>query len=342
MRARIAIALSAAAALTLSACSTEDSTEAGSSGSAAEGGDISLVVTTTPLGSVASQIATCAGGTSTTLMPTGADPHDFSASSAQVADMVRADLVIANGLGLESGLDGSLDQVEADGTEVFRLAEHIDPLPFGEMEPGHEGETAEEHAAHAEDEPGHEGETAEEHAAHGDLDPHFWLDAARMADAAGQIGDKVAEQTGDARWSECGAEVSAELTDLDEELRETLSVIPEDRRALITDHDSFGYFNEAYGFRSVGVVVPGGSTEAQPSSQDLARLAGVIEEEGAPAIFSNTAVNPGLVDALAAEVGEEVTVVPLFVGSVGPEASGAADYQGMMRENARLIVDALS
>lgn len=321
MRASIAIALSAAAALTLSACSTDSTDGADNTGNNAGPGDISLVVTTTPLGSVTSQIAACAGGASTTLMPAGADPHDFSASSSQVADMVKADLVIANGLGLEGGLDASLDQVEEDGTEVFHVAEKIDPLPFGEDEPGHADE--------------------DEHG-HGDLDPHFWLDAARMADAAGQIGDKVAEQTGDASWSECGAEVAGELTALDAELREALAVVPGDRRALITDHDSFGYFNDAYGFRSVGVVVPGGSTEAQPSSQDLARLAGVIEEEGVPAIFSNSAVNPGLVDALAAEVGEEVKVVPLHVGSVGPEGSPAADYQGMMRENARLIVDALA
>lgn len=321
MRATTAIALSAAAALTLSACSTDSTDGADNTGNNAGPGDISLVVTTTPLGSVTSQIAACAGGASTTLMPAGADPHDFSASSSQVADMVKADLVIANGLGLEGGLDASLDQVEEDGTEVFHVAEKIDPLPFGEDEPGHADE--------------------DEHG-HGDLDPHFWLDAARMADAAGQIGDKVAEQTGDASWSECGAEVAGELTALDAELREALAVVPGDRRALITDHDSFGYFNDAYGFRSVGVVVPGGSTEAQPSSQDLARLAGVIEGEGAPAIFSNSAVNPGLVDALAAEVGEEVKVVPLHVGSVGPEGSPAADYQGMMRENARLIVDALA
>lgn len=321
MRATTAIALSAAAALTLSACSTDSTDGADNTGNNAGPGDISLVVTTTPLGSVTSQIAACAGGASTTLMPAGADPHDFSASSSQVADMVKADLVIANGLGLEGGLDASLDQVEEDGTEVFHVAETIDPLPFGEDEPGHADE--------------------DEHG-HGDLDPHFWLDAARMADAAGQIGVKVAEQTGDASWSECGAEVAGELTALDAELREALAVVPGDRRALITDHDSFGYFNDAYGFRSVGVVVPGGSTEAQPSSQDLARLAGVIEEEGVPAIFSNSAVNPGLVDALAAEVGEEVKVVPLHVGSVGPEGSPAADYQGMMRENARLIVDALA
>ena len=314
MRSRFAIGLVATTALVLSACSDADT-----AGTKAEqaAGDISLVVTTTPLGSVTEQIATCAGGTSTTLMPVNADPHDFSASSAQVADMVKADLVIANGLGLEGGLDASLQQVEADGTEVLHVAEHIDPLPWGDHEHEHEDHD------------------------HGDLDPHFWLDVARMAEAAQLIGDEVAERTGDDTWSECGAEVSGELTALDEEIREDLSVIPEERRTIVTDHEAFGYFNNAYDFHSAGVVIPGGSTEAQPSSADLASLAGVIREENVPVIFANAAVNQTLVDALASEVGEDVQVVSLYEGSVGPNDGPAADYQGMMRENARLIVEAL-
>ena len=324
MRSRFAIGLVATTALVLSACSDADTADTTGTKAEQAAGDISLVVTTTPLGSVTEQIATCAGGTSTTLMPVNADPHDFSASSAQVADMVKADLVIANGLGLEGGLDASLQQVEADGTEVLHVAEHIDPVPWGDHE--HE---------HAHEEEGHEGHN------HGDLDPHFWLDVARMAEAAQLIGDEVAERTGDDTWSECGAEVSGELTALDEEIREDLSVIPEERRTIVTDHEAFGYFNNAYDFHSAGVVIPGGSTEAQPSSADLASLAGVIREENVPVIFTNAAVNQTLVDALAAEVGEDVQVVSLYEGSVGPKDGPAADYQGMMRENARLIVEAL-
>lgn len=317
MRSRFAIGLVATTALVLSACSDADTADTTGTKAEQAAGDISLVVTTTPLGSVTEQIAACAGGTSTTLMPVNADPHDFSASSAQVADMVKADLVIANGLGLEGGLDASLQQVEADGTEVLHVAEHIDPLPWGDYEHEHEGHN------------------------HGDLDPHFWLDVARMAEAAQLIGDEVAERTGDDTWSECGAEVSGELTALDEEIREDLSVIPEERRTIVTDHEAFGYFNNAYDFHSAGVVIPGGSTEAQPSSADLASLAGVIREENVPVIFTNAAVNQTLVDALAAEVGEDVQVVSLYEGSVGPKDGPAADYQGMMRENARLIVEAL-
>lgn len=67
----------------------------------------------------------------------------------------------------------------------------------------------------------------------------------------------------------------------------------------------------------------------------------MVRETGTPALFSNTAVMSSLVDAVAAEVGGGVTVVPLYVGSVGPEGSGAETYAGMMVTNATLIADAL-
>ncbi len=321
MRARIAIGLATATAtvLALTACSNAE-----------DGGptDVSIVATTTPLGSVVGQIAACAGGTADTLMPVNADPHQFSASSSQVADMVKADLVVANGLSLEGGLDASLQQVAADGTEVFRVAEHIDPLPWGAGDHGDEG--------------GHDGHEGHEGHAHGEYDPHFWLDVSRMAAAAQQVGDKVAALTGSDEWATCGAEVAEELTALDGEVRDALADIPEERRVIVTDHEAFGYFNNAYGFHSAGVVIPGGSTEAQPSSQELAGLADVIREEDVRVIFTNAAVNQRLVDALAAEVGGEVRVVSLYEGSVGPKDGPAADYQGMMRENARLISEALA
>lgn len=321
MRARIVTGLVAATALVLSGCSDSGADSTGA-------GDVSIVATTTPLGSVVEQIATCAGGTATTLMPVNADPHQFSASSAQVSDMVKADLVVANGLGLEGGLDASLQQVESDGTEILRVAEHVDPLPWGGVDE-HAGESPEEHAAHA-----------DEHS-HGELDPHVWLDAARMARAAEVIGDTVAEKTGEQSWAECGAQVATELDELDSEIRETLATVPEERRTIVTDHEALGYFNAAYDFHSAGAVIPGGSTEAQPSSRELAALAAVIREENVPAIFTNAAISQTLVDAVAAEVGEDIRIVSLYEGSVGPEDSPASDYQGMMRENARLIVAAL-
>src|SRR5699024_11800835 len=102
---------------------------------------------------------------------------------------------------------------------------------------------------------------------HGEYDPHSWLDVSRMAAAAQQVGDKVAALTGSDEWATCGAEVAEELTALGGEVRDALADIPEERRVIVTDHEAFGYFNNAYGFHSAGVVIPRGSTEAQPSSQ---------------------------------------------------------------------------
>lgn len=109
----------------------------------------------------------------------------------------------------------------------------------------------------------------------------------------------------------------------------------------MTDHDAFGYFADAYDFEVAGVVVPGGSTLARPSSAEMAALARTVRETGVPAIFANTANPQALVDALAQEVAR-VDVVDLYVGSLGDPGSGAESYQGLMTTNARRIAHALA
>lgn len=301
-------------------------TACGADAAGSEGDDVVVVATTTPLGSVMDEIAQCAGGESVTLMGPGDDPHDFSPSSQQVVSMATADVVVANGLGLEASLENAMESAESDGARILEVAPEVDPLPFGEEE---------EHA----DE--HEGEDSDEHEHEGE-DPHFWLDAGRMATAATVIGDEVSQATGDDAWTRCGSEVAEELEQTDTEVREILSDVPMDQRVLVTDHEAFGYFAEAYDFRIAGVVIPGGSTDAEPSSADVAALVDVVRDEGVPALFTNTAVSSKLVDAVAAEAGQDVQVVPLYVGSVGEHGGPAADYPGMVTENARAVAAALT
>jgi zinc/manganese transport system substrate-binding protein len=109
----------------------------------------------------------------------------------------------------------------------------------------------------------------------------------------------------------------------------------------VTDHDAFGYFSEAYDFEVAGVVIPGGSTLAEPSSEEFAGLVEVVREAGVRAVFANTAHRTVLIEALCAEVGD-VAVVELYVDSLGAEGSGAEDYAGMMLTDARLVAQALS
>lgn len=310
-------------ALLMSGCASSDS----GSGDSPDGATV--VATTTVWGDVAGQIVACAdSGEVTTLMPIGADPHDYSASSQDVATMVAADLVIANGLGLEEGLGATLDSARSDGATILEVAPLLDPMPFGEDE-------GEEHAG----EETAVGEAQDEHSH--SQDPHVWLDVARVATAAGLIGDTLAEATGDAAFRECGQSLQAELTALDGEVAATLAAVPADMRVLVTDHDAFGYFAEAYDFTVAGTVIPGGSTLAKPSSEDLADLVETVKRSGVPAIFANLANPQALVDALATEVGD-LEVVPLYEGSLGGPGSGADTYQGMMRTNAERIAAALA
>jgi len=333
-----AAALAAAAPLT--ACSSEDTTVE----SVQETSDsVTVVATTTMLGSVAEQIAACAdtGSTVTTLMPIGADPHDFSPSSAQVAAMVQADVVVANGLGLEAGLDDALENAASDGATVLEVAELVDPIPFGEHGDERGDDHADEHSDdHNDDEIKEEDHSDDEHD-HGDEDPHFWFDMNRMASVAQIIGNELATSGGQV-YADCGAQVAEEIRAAEAEVRAALESVPADQRILVTDHDALGYLADVYGYEIAGTVIPAGTTLAEPSSADLAELVEVIQQEGVQVVFTNTADPSALSDAVAAEVGGDVQVVNLYVGSLGGPDSGAEDYLSMMRTNADLISSALT
>ena len=315
----------AAATLVLSACGSADSSAPQPAATPAASA-VNVVATTTMLGDVVGQILSCAGGTVTVLMPAGTDPHDFSASSDQVAAMVTANLVVANGLGLEAGLTDAFENAAADGAKVFEVGPLVDPIEFGAgaHEEGHEEEGHEEE--------GHE---------HGSLDPHFWFDMNRMALAAELIGAELAESTGDGAYATCATTTAANIRTAEAGVRTALESVPADQRILVTDHEALGYLADTYGYEIAGTVSPSGTTLAEPSSADLAALVATIKAEGVTAIFANVAQTTGLAEAVAAETGTPIKIIPLYVESLGAPDSPAATYLQMMQTNADLIASGL-
>lgn len=286
---------------------------------------LSVVVTTTILGDVVRGIVGDAG-TVEVLMAPGQDPHGFAASARQAQQIREASLVVANGLGLEEAMHDDLEAAEAAGVEVLHVAEHVDPLEIGEDPVEHEGEGEEGHG-------------------HGGEDPHVWLDPVRMAEGARVISASLAEvddTLDDATWIDRGEEVAADLEALDDEVAGILAEVPEACRLLVTNHDSLGYLAARYDLEVVGSVVPGTSTQAEPSAQEFATLAGVLRDAGVGAIFAETTVSHRLADSLAAEVGRDVQVVELYSDSLGEPGSGAETYAGLLRTDAQLIADALA
>jgi zinc/manganese transport system substrate-binding protein len=293
----------------------------------ADGADAaSIVVTSNILGDIVGELVGDDVAVEV-LMPPNADPHDFAASARQAADLRDAEVVVTNGLGFEAGLEDTIDAAADDGAVVIEVAE---------LAPGHlsvDGEEAHEDEGEEEDEHGHEGE-----------DPHVFTDPARMAVATAALADLLAERVeglDTPAFRERADAYVDQLEQLDAEVEQILSVVPVERRVLVTNHDVFGYFADRYGFEVLGTVIPSLSTLAEPSAEDLATLAGAIAEAGVPAVFADTSSPSRLADALAAE-GTNVQVVELFSESLGDEGSGAATYVEMIRTDAERIADALA
>ncbi|MEZ5217606.1 MAG: metal ABC transporter substrate-binding protein [Ilumatobacteraceae bacterium] len=243
-----------------------------------------------------------------TVMPNGADPHDFQPSAQQIAQLRDAGAVIANGGGFEGGLAATLDSARRDGIPVFSAIDVVDTRPLGDA-----------------------------------IDPHFFTDPARMAVAARAMSAFITEQLPTIDADAVAARTSAyieQLDGLDAEIAGMVDALDPAQRTLVTNHEVFGYFADRYGFDVLGVIVPGGGTAAEPSASGLDALAESIRLAGVPAIFVDVSSPDRLAESLAAEVGE-VQVVSLYSESLGEPGSGADTYLGMMRTDARRIVDAL-
>ena len=258
------------------------------------GGGLDIVVTHAVLGAVVSDLVGDRAAV-TVLMGDGVDPHDWSPSARDLETVYGADLVVANGLDLEEGLHDALEQAEADGVPVFKATDHITLRQVGQAEAAREDEA----------EAGHQDEADHEH---GPGDPHFWVDPISMiavvdalAPLIGELGVDVADRQ---------ADLVARLTTLDADVRARLAVIPSEARTLVTGHESMGYFADRYGFRIVGAVIPGLSSQGEASARELAELAEVIRDQGVRAIFTEIGTPRSVAEAISAETGASLVELP--------------------------------
>lgn len=308
----------------------------------AQGEPLRVVTTFSVLGDLVQNVAGDAVE-HTVLVGPDADSHNYEPSPADVVTLGDADLIVENGLEFETWLD---DLVRSSGSDATRVvaSDGIDPLPASELEE-HEGELHEEGEEHGDEEHEEEGEVheGEDEDAHGESDPHAWHDVRIAMTMVENIrAALVAADPANAETYTANAEAyTAELADLDAYIEDQVATIPEDRRKLVTSHDTFGYFARQYGFEVVGTVIPSVSTEvADPAAGELAGLIDEIESTGVPAIFAENVTNPGLLEQVASSAG--VTVAPtLYTDALGAPGSAGGTYLDMERYNVDTIVQAL-
>ncbi len=249
-------------------------------------------------------------------IPNGMDPHEYEPSARDVEALTRADLVVVNGLGLEEGMQRALEQARRRGVRIFTAADHVavrrvqpDELPS--------------------DDHGH----GDRHAA-GGLDPHFWTDPVAMASMARALAAELRGGLG-VDLSPRLADLERRLGALDTEIRTTLAAVPPGQRKLVTGHESMGYFAQRYGFRVVGAVVPGLSSQAETSAADLSALKALVARERVRVLFTEAGTPARVVQVLARESG--VKCVTLTTHAVPPDGS----YFTFMRNLAGTIASNL-
>ena len=191
------------------------------------------------------------------------------------------------------------------------------------------------------EEHGHEEEAEDDGHGHGALDPHFWFDPLRVQQAVNSISARLStvDPAGQTNYRDNAASYNRELDGLHAWITGQVEMLPENRRVLVTLHDSFQYFAQRYGFEIVGSVFPV-TTESEPTAQDLADLIETIEHEGAPAVFTEKSHSERLARRIADATAAR-HVGGLYTGSLGAPGGEAGTYLDMMRYNVETIVGAL-
>lgn len=305
----------------------------------------------------------------TTVVPRGSDPHVFEPTARQVARMTEATAVFLIGAGMEPGIEAALNTDDQRVTVLSRMVQLLPGDDHGDH--GHDDhDHGHGHDDHGHDDHGHDEHGDHDHGTHGhshddhshdhsdhshdhhghdhhdhshEYDPHIWTSVVTARQAVAAIRDALSEADPDgaAYYAERFAAYDARLQELHAWMLQELAQIPEERRVLVTTHDTLGYFIRDYGFRSVGSILGTLSTDvADPSPRHLAQLAQAITEAGVPAVFPESTTDNRLLAVVAREAGVPLAA-PLNVDSLGPEGSESDTYIGQMRQITAAIVEAL-
>lgn len=263
----------------------------------------------------------------TTLAGPGADAHTFEPSAEAQRAVAGARLVVANGLGFEPWLDRLLGAAGFTGDLVI-ATKGIEPLAW----------TAE--GAHDDEEGAAEGAESGHDHDHEAVDPHAFQDPKLVLTYIDNIeAGLAAADPGHANDFAVNADaLKAEFKKLDAELLASLGAIPPQDRRILTSHDAFQYFGHAYGLTFIGVQ--GGSTDSEPSAQDLKNIVRQIEEGGIRALFLENMTDPRFIKTVAEDTGANLGG-ELYSDSLSDADGPAQDLVSLFRHNQAELMKAL-
>jgi len=245
------------------------------------------------------------------LIPANRAPHDFQATPNDLVLISKADVLVKNGLGLETFLGKLIDSADNPNLKVIDSSRGVATLGNPEVELGHDQD-------------------------HGSVNPHIWLDPVLAEQQVNTIRDALiaAKPACKAQFIANAAAFTAQLRTLDTELAAQLK--PFSGKSFVVFHDFHAYFAKRYGLKGTFVVdVP----EENPTPDDLKRVASTAQKSQLKALLSEPQEGGGPFEALAKDLGVKVGEFDPI--ETGPEmAPQPAYYFSVMRRNAKALVNA--
>jgi ABC-type Zn uptake system ZnuABC Zn-binding protein ZnuA len=248
------------------------------------------------------------------LIPDGTDSHTFEPRPSDARALREADLIIFNGLHLETPSQRMADANRQPSAQVLFLGDStIDRTEwiFDFSFPPSKG----------------------------DPNPHLWLNVAYTKRYAELIRDKLIElDPENAAFFDANAStLLARLDQLDAAIFQAVQALPERNRRLLTYHDSWAYFSRRYGMTVIGAIQP--SDFAEPSPRQVAALIDQVRSSGVPAIFASEVYPSRVIEVVGRETG--VRYVDTLRDDDLPAGANNHTYIGMMLENMRTMFSAL-
>lgn len=278
----------------------------------AQGAKVPAVATFTVLGDFLREVGGDRVDVTTIVGPNG-DVHVYDPSPADSRRIAAARLVVENGLHLEGWISRL---VKASGSKARVVIATTGITPRKDMG---NAEFAEHHG----------------------VDPHAWQNVPNAKIYIANILDGLVavDPEGRAYYEARAKRYAAALDALDVQVRAAIDRIPPANRRIVTTHDAFGYFGQAYG---VAFVAPEGvSTDSEASARDVGRIIAQIRREKFPAVFLENVSNPKLMDQIARETGARIGGT-LYSDALSAPDGPAGTYIAMVKHNISELTKALA
>ena len=257
----------------------------------------------------------------TSLVGPDADAHGYAPTPGDARKLAEANLIVVNGLGFEGWME-RLIKASGSKAPLVVASKNVKTIAGSHDHDDHD------HGDHDHGEGDH-------------ADPHAWQNVANVKLYVANIRDGLtaADPANAGLYTANAAAYTQKLDALDAEIRAALAAIPQERRRIITTHDSFGYFSAAYGMR---FLAPQGiSTDSEAGPKDVARIIRQIRRDKVPAVFVESIADPRLMQQIARESGAKVGG-RIYSDALSAPGGPAPGYLEMMRSNLTAFREALS